>query len=130
MATTPPRTASMLIRFVDGSKITVRYPKQAGNDAATIAANVRKASRPTGSCSRWTAACCSSRSARAVRAGHAGAGRAAGERAASRTDDGLTRTPVASPPSVPERPGGRFARLQAALPAPPLRDPPGCAGGL
>jgi len=43
MAITPPRTASMLIRFVDGSKITVRYPKQAGNDPATIAANVRRA---------------------------------------------------------------------------------------
>ncbi len=37
------RTASMLIRFMDGSKITLRYPKQAGNDPATIAANVRKA---------------------------------------------------------------------------------------
>jgi hypothetical protein len=28
---------------MDGSKITVRYPKQAGEDASTIAANVRKA---------------------------------------------------------------------------------------
>jgi hypothetical protein len=37
------RTASLLIRFMDGSKITVRYPKQAGSDPATIAANVRKA---------------------------------------------------------------------------------------
>jgi hypothetical protein len=37
------RTASLLIRFMDGSKITLRYPKQAGNDPATIAANVRKA---------------------------------------------------------------------------------------
>ena len=37
------RTASLLIRFMDGSKITVRYPKQAGNDPATIVANVRKA---------------------------------------------------------------------------------------
>jgi hypothetical protein len=37
------RTASLLIRFMDGSKIAVRYPKQAGNDPATIAANVRKA---------------------------------------------------------------------------------------
>jgi hypothetical protein len=37
------RTASLLIRFMDGSKITERYPKQAGNDPATIAANVRKA---------------------------------------------------------------------------------------
>ena len=40
---TATRTASLLIRFMDGSKITVRYPKQAGNDPATIAANVRKA---------------------------------------------------------------------------------------
>jgi len=37
------RTASLLIRFMDGSKITVRYPKQAGSDPATIASNVRKA---------------------------------------------------------------------------------------
>jgi len=37
------RTASLLIRFMDGSKIAVRYPKQAGIDPATIAANVRKA---------------------------------------------------------------------------------------
>jgi hypothetical protein len=28
---------------MDGSKITLRYPKQAGNDPTTIAANVRKA---------------------------------------------------------------------------------------
>jgi len=28
---------------MDGSKLTLRYPKQAGNDAATIVANVRKA---------------------------------------------------------------------------------------
>jgi hypothetical protein len=37
------RTAGLLIRFMDGSKITVRYPKQAGEDPTTIAANVRKA---------------------------------------------------------------------------------------
>ncbi len=38
-----PRTAGLLIRFMDGSKMTVRYPKQAGSDPATIASNVRKA---------------------------------------------------------------------------------------
>ncbi len=37
------RTAGLVIRFMDGSKITLRYPKQAGNDPTTIAANVRKA---------------------------------------------------------------------------------------
>ncbi len=37
------RTAGLIIRFMDGSKMTLRYPKQAGNDPATIAANVRKA---------------------------------------------------------------------------------------
>ncbi len=37
------RTVTLLIRFMDGSKISLRYPKQAGNDPATIAANVRKA---------------------------------------------------------------------------------------
>ena len=37
------RTASMHIRFMDGSKISVRYPKQAGNDPTTIVANVKKA---------------------------------------------------------------------------------------
>ena len=37
------RTVTLLIRFMDGSKITLRYPKQAGNDPTTIAANVRKA---------------------------------------------------------------------------------------
>ncbi len=38
-----PRTAGLTIRFMDGSKMSVRYPKQAGNDPATIVANVRKA---------------------------------------------------------------------------------------
>ncbi len=38
-----PRTAGLVIRFMDGSKMTVRYPKQAGNDPTTIVANVRKA---------------------------------------------------------------------------------------
>jgi len=37
------RTVGLLVRFMDGSKLTLRYPKQAGNDAATIVANVRKA---------------------------------------------------------------------------------------
>ena len=37
------RTVSLLIRFMDGSKLTLRYPKQAGTDPATIVANVRKA---------------------------------------------------------------------------------------
>ena len=37
------QTAGLVIRFVDGSKLTLRYPKQAGNDPATIVANVRKA---------------------------------------------------------------------------------------
>ncbi len=37
------RTAGLVIRFMDGSKITLRYPKQAGTDPTTIAANVRKA---------------------------------------------------------------------------------------
>ncbi len=41
MATTG--TASMHIRFMDGSKILLRYPKQAGHDPATIVANVRRA---------------------------------------------------------------------------------------
>ncbi len=39
----PPQTAGLVIRFMDGSKLTLRYPKQAGNDPATIVANVRKA---------------------------------------------------------------------------------------
>ncbi len=37
------RTAGLIIRFMDGSKMALRYPKQSGNDPATIAANVRKA---------------------------------------------------------------------------------------
>ncbi len=37
------RTAGLVVRFMDGSKIALRYPKQAGEDAATIVANVRKA---------------------------------------------------------------------------------------
>ncbi len=37
------RTVGLIVRFMDGSKMTLRYPKQAGNDPATISANVRKA---------------------------------------------------------------------------------------
>jgi hypothetical protein len=36
-------TAGLVIRFMDGSKIAVRYPKQGGDDPAAIAASVRKA---------------------------------------------------------------------------------------
>ena len=35
--------AHMVIHFMDGTKIVFRYPKQAGHDAATIAATVKKA---------------------------------------------------------------------------------------
>ena len=38
-----PRSATKVIHFMDGSRIVLTYPKQAGTDAATIAANVRKA---------------------------------------------------------------------------------------
>ncbi|MGE5359273.1 MAG: hypothetical protein ACM3NQ_09660 [Bacteroidales bacterium] len=38
-----PRMAGLVVRFMDGSKLSLRYPKQAGNDPATIVANVRKA---------------------------------------------------------------------------------------
>jgi hypothetical protein len=37
------RTAGLVVRFMDGSKLALRYPKQAGEDPATIVANVRKA---------------------------------------------------------------------------------------
>jgi hypothetical protein len=37
------RTVGLTIRFTDGSKMTLRYPKQAGTNPATIIANVRKA---------------------------------------------------------------------------------------
>ncbi len=37
------RTVGLIVRFMDGSKMTLRYPKQAGNDPATVIANVRKA---------------------------------------------------------------------------------------
>ena len=35
--------ATMTVFFLDGTKITLRYPKQAGTDPATIAATVRRA---------------------------------------------------------------------------------------
>lgn len=35
--------ASMTVFFMDGTKVSFRYPKQAGTDASTIAANVKKA---------------------------------------------------------------------------------------
>jgi hypothetical protein len=37
------RTAGLVVRFMDGSKLALRYPKQAGEDPSTIVANVRKA---------------------------------------------------------------------------------------
>jgi hypothetical protein len=37
------RKAILTIHFMDGTKLVVRYPKQAGTDPATIAANVRRA---------------------------------------------------------------------------------------
>jgi len=37
------RTAGLVVRFMDGSKLALRYPKQAGEDPSTIVANVRRA---------------------------------------------------------------------------------------
>jgi hypothetical protein len=37
------RKAILTIYFMDGTKLVVRYPKQAGTDPATIAANVKRA---------------------------------------------------------------------------------------
>jgi hypothetical protein len=37
------RTAGLVVRFVDGSKLALRYAKDASEDPATTAANVRKA---------------------------------------------------------------------------------------
>jgi hypothetical protein len=34
---------SMTVHFIDGTKASFRYPKQAGTDAATISANVKRA---------------------------------------------------------------------------------------
>ena len=38
-----PRNGTMVIHFMDGSKITFTYPRQVEADAGTMAANVRKA---------------------------------------------------------------------------------------
>lgn len=35
--------ASLNVYFLDGTRVTFRYPKQAGTDPATIAATVKKA---------------------------------------------------------------------------------------
>jgi hypothetical protein len=37
------RLACMTVHFMDGTKAVFRYPKQAGFDAATISANVKRA---------------------------------------------------------------------------------------
>jgi hypothetical protein len=37
------RIVTAMIYFMDGTKIALRYPKQAGTDPATIMANVKKA---------------------------------------------------------------------------------------
>jgi hypothetical protein len=37
------RTATAAIHFMDKTRIVFRYPKQAGEDSATIVANVKKA---------------------------------------------------------------------------------------
>ncbi len=37
------RKAILTMHFMDGTKIVVRYPKQAGTDAATIASSVKRA---------------------------------------------------------------------------------------
>jgi len=37
------RNGTMVIFFMDGSKITLTYPRQAKTDTATMASNVRKA---------------------------------------------------------------------------------------
>ncbi|WP_455204111.1 hypothetical protein [Kaarinaea lacus] len=37
------KEACLMVYFNDGSHLIFEYPKQAGNDPATIAANVRKA---------------------------------------------------------------------------------------
>lgn len=35
--------ATMTVFFLDGTKVSFRYPRQAGTDPSTIAANVKKA---------------------------------------------------------------------------------------
>jgi hypothetical protein len=37
------RIVTAMIYFMDGTKIVLRYPKQAGTDSATIIANLKKA---------------------------------------------------------------------------------------
>ncbi|MEN6519848.1 MAG: hypothetical protein ABFD46_01670 [Armatimonadota bacterium] len=37
------RMVRMTVYFIDGTNLIVEYPKQAGNDAMTIAASVKKA---------------------------------------------------------------------------------------
>jgi hypothetical protein len=37
------RKAILTMHFMDGTKLVVRYPKQAGTDPATIAATVKRA---------------------------------------------------------------------------------------
>jgi hypothetical protein len=37
------RTVTAAIHFMDKTRILLRYPKQAGNDTATIVANVKRA---------------------------------------------------------------------------------------
>jgi len=37
------RKGILTIHFMDGTKLVVRYPKQAGTDPTTIAANVKRA---------------------------------------------------------------------------------------
>jgi len=37
------RTAGLVVRFMDGSKLALRYPKQAGDDLSAMVANIRKA---------------------------------------------------------------------------------------
>ena len=36
-------TVSMTLFFMDGTKASFKYPRQSGNDAATVLANVKKA---------------------------------------------------------------------------------------
>jgi hypothetical protein len=55
MAMVSTRTVTLLIRFMDGSKITLRYPKQAGNDQPRSRRMSGRRSKPIGSSSRWTA---------------------------------------------------------------------------
>ena len=38
-----PEKANAVIHFMDGTSIVIDYPKQAGNDPATIASSVKKA---------------------------------------------------------------------------------------